>query len=298
METEGITSHPTNRRVVPEMATRGPATFLILARGMAVLFLTMNFASAQAQPHAPDFSGVWGRDAHNMLKPYSPSPRGYNVVNGYNNEYLRPWVVELLMTDALVENAGKANVTAHSVCYPEGVPYVFGGTQFQFLQGPSEITMLFGDSGQARTIYMNRPHPAHVEPSWYGDSVGHFEGDSLVVDTVGIAVHPEAGSMGFFGTPHTAALHLVERYRYLAAGEKSQAPPARDDSFASSDVIAGGKILRLVFTVDDPVAYRKPWSVTLDYLPLKARIREFVCAENSHDRDLGPLLPTADIPDF
>ncbi len=267
------------------------------ASSVAAIVLIVSLAPAQAQ-HIPDFYGVWARDAHNVLKPYSANARGYNVVNGYNNELLKPWVVELLNRDALVESSGRATVTAHSVCYPEGVPYVFGGTQIQILQTPSEITMLFGDAGQVRTIFMDRPHSAHVVPSWYGESVGHYEGDSLVVDTVGIAVNPESGSMGFFGTPHTEALHLVERYRYLAAGEKSVGPPPRDDAFDSKEIIAGGKTLRLVYTVEDPGAYRKPWSVTLDYLPLKTRIREYVCAENSRSSDLSPLLPTADIPDF
>lgn len=71
----------------------------------------------------------------------------------------------------------------------------------------------------------------HVEPNWYGESVGHFEGDTLVVDTIGIGVHPEAGSMEFFGTPHTRALHLIKRYRLLGPDEKSTAPRPPNDSF-------------------------------------------------------------------
>src|SRR5262249_32592283 len=139
---------------------------------------------------------------------------------------------------------------------------------------------------------------ARVTPTWYGDSVGHFEGDTLVVDTVGIAVNPQAGSMGNYGTPHTENLHLVERYRYLKPGEKSQAPSPRNDSFDATDVMEGGKILRLEFALDDPGAYKKPWSVTLDFLPLKSRLREYICAENSRDPELGPLIPAADTPDF
>ena len=61
---------------------------------------------------------------------------------------------------------------------------------------------------------MNQPHPAHVTPSWYGDSVGHYEGDTLVIDTVGIKVGPFA-MVDLYGTPHTPALHVVERYRLL-----------------------------------------------------------------------------------
>ena len=281
-------SYLTNGRAVPE----------ILAWGLAIVFSPLNLTPVQAQSHAPDFTGVWARDAHNYPKPYMAPGRGGGVANGYNNEYLKPWVVELLQRDDLVARSGRGQVTSHSICYPEGVPYVFGGAVLQILQTRSEITMLFGDTNQFRTIYLNRPHPAHIVPSWYGDSVGHFDGDTLVVDTVGIAVNPQAGSMGNYGTPHTEALHLVERYRYLADGEKSLAPRPHDDTFDSKDVMAGGKTLRLMFTLEDPGAYRKPWSVTLDYLPINERLREYVCAENSREADLTPLLPTAEIPDF
>jgi hypothetical protein len=270
--------------------------FPALCAGLALLL--GDAMPAGAQTHAPNFTGVYGRDAHNFPKPYSKSPRGYGVEGGYNNELLRPWVVELLDRDALVEKSGRGIVTAHSACYPEGVPYVFGGTTIQFLQTQTEITILYGDAGQVRTIALNRGHPQQVTPSWWGDAVGHFEGDTLVVDTVGIAYNPQSGTMGFFGTPHTNALHLVERYRFLKDGEVSTAPPVRNDSVNAADVIPGAKHFRLTYTVDDPIAYRKPWSNTLDYVPVRSRIREFVCAENSRQPDLAPLLPTADIPDF
>jgi hypothetical protein len=273
-------------------------TVVTRALGTALCFAAFAMAPAQAQTQVPEFNGVYGRDVHNMLKPYSAAPRGYNVIDGYNNEYLKPWVVELINRDSLMERSGQAVVTAHSVCYPESVPYVFGGSTIQILQTPSEITMIFADPGQFRTIYLNRPHSPHVKPSYWGESVGHFEGDTLVVDTVGIAVNPQAGSMGFFGAPHTDKLHLVERWRFLKDGEVSTAPPARNDTFDTEAVIEGAKHLRLTFTVDDPIAYRKPWSVTLDYLPLRSRVREYVCAENSRSKQLTPLLPTATIPDF
>jgi hypothetical protein len=270
----------------------------IRAYGMALCLAAFAPSAAQAQSAAPDLNGVYGRDVHNMIKPYSTAPRGYNVIDGYNNEYLKPWVVELINRDSLMEKSGQAVITAHSVCYPESVPYVFGGSTIQILQTQSEITMIFADPGQFRTIHLNRPHSARVTPSYWGESVGHFEGDTLVVDTVGIAVNPQAGSMGFFGAPHTDKLHLVERWRFLKDGEVSTAPPARNDTFDTEAVIEGAKHLRLTFTVDDPIAYRKPWSVTLDYLPLRSRVREYVCAENSRNPHITPLLPTATIPDF
>ena len=253
-----------------------------------------------AEPKAPDFNGVWGKYTYSYPKPYM---KGRDIADGYNNAFLKPWVVELLQRDDLVAATGKALATAHSLCYPEGVPYVFGETRVQILQTSSEITMLFGgEQEQARTIYLDRPHSEHVVPSWYGESIGHFEGDSLVVDTVGVAAKPQSGSMGLFGTPHTNALHIVERYRFLADGEKSVLrgpnPNANNPTVVADEIVRGGKTLRLEFTVDDPGAYKKPWSVTLDFLPLKTPIQEYVCVENYQEKDLLPLIPRAEVPDF
>jgi hypothetical protein len=263
--------------------------------------VVLSLAPVQAEPKLPDFNGMWGKYTYNYPKPYM---KGRAIAGGYDNPYLMPWVVDLLMKDELVSASGQALPTAHSLCYPEGVPYVFGETRVQILQEPSEITMLFGgEQEQSRTIYLNRAHPAQVTPSWYGDSVGHYEGDTLVVDTVGIAANPETGSMGMFGTPHTKALHLVERYRLLKDGEPSVAvrrpnPTAQNVTLAANEIAPEGRILRLSFTVDDPGAYKKPWSVTVDFLPLKAHIEEFVCTENYQEKDLLPLIPKADVPDF
>jgi len=256
--------------------------------------------SAKDETQAPDFNGIWGKYTYSYPKPYM---KGREIANGYGNEYLMPWVVEALDRDELVSANGRAIATAHSLCYPEGIPYVFGETRIQILQTPNEITMLFGgEQEQSRTIYLNREHPDHVTPSWYGDSVGHFEADELVVDTVGIAANPESGSMGLFGTPHTKALHVVERYRFLKDGEKTVLrgpnPNANNVTISPDEVVPDGKRLRLTFTVDDPGAYRKPWSVTLDFAPLKTPIQEYVCTENYQEKDLLMMIPKSDQPDF
>ena len=295
MKTFGINAHRTDKSGAVERAWPSRATFLT-----AMLSLILGLGPVWAQKPVPDLNGIWGRDAHNYPKPFLAPGRAGGVKDGYNNEYLRPWVVELLQRDDLVTASGHGIVTSHTVCYPEGVPYAFGGggSIIQILQMPTEITMIFSDHSQWRTIRMNVPHANPVKPSWWGDAVGHFEGDTLVIDTVGVAVNPESGSMGDFGVPHTLALHLVEHWRFLSDGEKSMAPTPHDDIFAVDDVIKGGKVMRLAFTVEDSIAYRKPWSATLDYLALKPPIKEFACAENNRNLDLAPLLPTAAIPDF
>ena len=92
------------------------------------------------------------------------------------------------------------------------------------LQQPDKITILYDHDHQFRHVRLNQPHPAQVTPSWYGDSVGHYEGDTLVIDTVGIKIGPFA-MVDWYGTPYTEALHVVERYRlidYEAAKEAEE----------------------------------------------------------------------------
>ena len=94
------------------------------------------------------------------------------------------------------------------------MPFVFTGGAIDIIQQPDKITILYNYDHQVRHVRMNQSHPAHVTPSWYGDSVGHYEGDTLVIDTVGFKVGPFA-VVDWYGTPHTQALHVVERYRLI-----------------------------------------------------------------------------------
>ncbi len=109
---------------------------------------------------------------------------------------------------------GIAYPTPSNQCWPGGVPYVFWNFGIQLLQLPDKVTIIYFYDHDFRQIRMNEPHPEHVTPSWYGDSVGWYEGDVLVIDTVGIKIGPHA-MVDMFGTPHTAALHVVERYRLI-----------------------------------------------------------------------------------
>src|SRR5260370_7868055 len=121
---------------------------------------------------------------------------------------------------------------------------------------------------------MNEPHPAPVTPSCYGDSVGHYEGDTLVIDTVGVKIGPFA-MVDFYGTLYTEALHVVERYRlidYEAAKEglerdaRENLRPARGaDAGSAPDYSYRGKHLQLQFTVEDEGVFTMPWSATITY---------------------------------
>jgi hypothetical protein len=75
--------------------------------------------------------------------------------------------------------------------------------------------MLFNENHEVRRVRMNEPHPAKVKPSWHGDAVGHYEGDTLVIDTVSVRTDRPHAMIDLFGTPYTEKLHVVERYRLV-----------------------------------------------------------------------------------
>src|SRR2546429_7022357 len=83
------------------------------------------------------------------------------------------------------------------------------------LQLPQEVMILYDEGPDVRHVRMNQPHPAKMTPSWYGDSVGHYEGDTLVIDTVGTRTDRPFAMLDLYGTPYTKALHAVERYRLI-----------------------------------------------------------------------------------
>ena len=145
-------------------------------------------------------------------------------------------------------------------------------------------------------------------PSVHGYSVGHFEGDTLVIDTVGIKVGPYR-TIDRFGTPYTQALHVVERYRLLdyEATKEALARAAKEwrPVGASVDSSYRGKGLQLEFTVEDPGVFTMPWSATITYGRSALEWDERVCAENvQHEydgqffSDKDAHIPTADKPDF
>jgi hypothetical protein len=142
-------------------------------------------------------------------------------------------------------------------CLPTGVPRR-DPYPWRILQTPTHTFLLFeGNIHSYRQIFMDgRKHPADLDPTWYGHSIGRWEGDALVVDTVGFN---DRFWFDFRGTPHTEKLHTVERYTRTNMGT-----------------------LVIATTIDDPGAYTKPFTVTFT-----ARLRpgeelmEYICNENN-----------------
>ena len=268
----------------------------IFALGAGIFVSALSLAPVQAQPQIPNFTGNWGHNDFSYRKPFLTEAG--EVINGHDNEYLQGWAAEAIMRDRFGEQSGRLVVSDHSTCHPEGVLGELGNPRMQIVQTPTEITILFQNL-HSRTVYLNRPHSKDPKPSWYGESVGHFEGDTLVVDTIGVAPSPKIVS-SFYGAPFTEALHVVERWQFLPENEKPIPPRTRGAYFSfpvnPNQVVPGKKILRLTLTVTDPGAYQKPWTAMIDYYPLKDPLMEFVCAENN--RSFVQFSPTANKPDF
>jgi hypothetical protein len=186
------------------------------------------------------------------------------------------------------------------------VPYIFFQPGMQMLQQPHRIVFLYLRDHEVRQVRLNQPHPAQVTPSWYGDSVGHYEGDTLVIDTIGVKTDRPFAMVDMYGAPYSPALHVVERYR-LIDYEEAQAAVVRNitenirTTDTASDLTYRGKRLQLLFTVEDEGVFTMPWSATITYERPAQEWMEIACAENIFDFYTGQneaSVPTANKPDF
>jgi hypothetical protein len=163
------------------------------------------------------------------------------------------------------------------------VPFVFTDRPTQLVQTPDKVTILYGHDHQVRRVRLNEPHPAQVVPSYYGDSVGHYEGDTLVVDTVGFKLGPFS-MIDWYGTPYTQALHVIERYRmvdYAAAKEGFDRDAKEHNPVPGiKDANVKAKYLQLQFTVEDEGVFTTPWTASMTYVLDPDGFPEMVCAEN------------------
>jgi hypothetical protein len=256
-------------------------------------------AVAQEKPRPPDFSsGNIGWLTFNVdfsIVPHGTSPMRndpahprvsnqeaartgaqptYFIADLSDNALLKPWVLERMKKDVAEILAGKIAFTPHSSCVPAGVPgfHLYGFQPLYFVQTPSEVVMIYSNDQQVRRVYLNAPHTDNLKPSWYGESVGHYEGDTLVVDTVGLN---DKTFVNNFRTPHTEKLHVVERFK----------------------LTDGGNAMRVDITFEDPDAFNAPWTVMQRYDRIQRPMVEAICAENNqHLFDYH--IPVADTPDF
>ena len=193
----------------------------------------------------PDLSGIWAAAGYttDITKDLKPGELS-----------MTPWAEALY----LQRRANQSKDDPEGLCLPEGAarhdPY-----PFKTIQTPKLIVILYeGNVHSYRQIFLDRGHPKDLDKNWWGDSIGHWEGNALVVDTVGLNDRTWLDQVGH---PHSDQLHVTERYTRPDAGHIS-----------------------LRITIDDPIAYTHPWSVTEVSRALPNwEIHKYVCNENNKD---------------
>jgi hypothetical protein len=237
---------------------------------MRLLALTAGIAAlASAAAAAPDWSGLWNPLEVNVFDP-SAKPDQQRRAGGIENfqpqasydrdypPYKPAYAARYEATLAKTRAGIGSDPTA--ACVPPGVPRVMAiPYPFEFVIQPNRVIMLFEGYSQRREVFTDgRGHPEDLDATYNGHSIGHWEGDTLVVETVGLR-----GDTVFdvTGAPHSEAMTVTERIR-------------RRDATTLEDVI----------TITDPEAMTAPWTVTRTYAHRPDwTLKEYVCEENQRN---------------
>jgi hypothetical protein len=318
--------------------------FLLFAAVMAVVVTAMMEASrpvaaaegeSRGAASIPDFSHVWTHPAFPWYEPPAsgpgpitnlsrwaeqrpggsagsaalpPSKVGISdydqLVGDYKSPILQPWAAAVVKHFGELSLAGITFPNPSNQCWPFPMPFIFKQSTMQMIQQPDRITVLYSGNNEVRRVRLNSAHPSSLTPAWYGDSVGHYEGDTLVVDTVGVRTDRPYAMIDLFGTPYTDKLHVVERYRLRSYDEVKDALERnrKENWLFGGDVFSRhrGQFLQAHLTIEDAGVFTTPWTATMTYVPGGAEVGEGVCAENPHEyyNNKDSDVPKADRPDF
>jgi len=291
---------------------------------LSVFASAMLALPAVAADNASGITGVrWGKNAFNFEPmPSGPQPlrnmsrradgtgNAGQLVGDYHNPILTPVAAAVVKQKGELAIAGKGFPNAQDQCRPVAPPFTFAmQLSFQMLpKNNGDITIIYGQGDNVRQVRMNGAHPANLAPSPMGDSVGRWEGDTLVIDTVGVKTDAFT-SVDRFGTPQSDAMHVIERYRLI---DGALAKTAQDRYEKAEGIVGGGarfsgvnpdtglKGLQLELTMEDPKVFTAPLIVLVTYRRLMTEWQEQVCADNpvEHYKDEWIGLPKAGRPDF
>jgi hypothetical protein len=248
---------------------------------------------------APDTATGWVLDRSNLddllpagsgpgpvtfdkAHPYIPNGRGRQPthrVADLSNPILQPWAKEQMKKTNDDVLAGKMPFRARELCWPIGVPgfAIFSAVEpTYFFQKKDEVVLINEGGPEIRRVRLNAQHTANPKPSWYGESIGHYEnGDTLVIDTIGVTTRTFVDN---YRTPHSDKLHVVERYK----------------------LADGGKAIEISLEVDDPGAFTTKWTARQRWVLQQEPLTEVHCNENNEDVfKIFPVpSPRAEKPDF
>jgi hypothetical protein len=201
-----------------------------------------------ADPGHPDLTGIWLVTGWFSFSPDKALPAFKPPYDGIYARRMKAF------------NAGAPIDDVTADCLPPGMPHIqVVPYPFELMQTPGRVTLLFEYAGQVRRIYLDGGEPKDADPTYYGTSVGHWEGDALVVKTTNIRADTQ---LDFSGVPHSEALTITERFRRTG-------PDALEDQI----------------TLDDPKAYERPFATTRVYKRHPDwTIGEYVCEENNRNK--------------
>lgn len=266
---------------------------------------TFNFDSLPSGP----------RPLRNLSRRPDGLGNNLQLVGDYHNPILTPFAAGVVKQKGDLAIAGKGFPNSQDQCRQPAPPFTLA-MQLTFEMLPTktgDINILYGGDDNVRHIRMNSTHPANLKPTHMGDSIGHWEGDALVIDTVGIKTDAFS-SIDRFGTPQSDAMHVIERYR-LVDGARAKEGVERYEQ-AEGHVGGGGrngggrdahydpdtglKGVELDVTMKDPKIFTAPLTARVTYRRVLSEWEEEVCADNpmEHYRDEWIGMPKAGHPDF
>lgn len=228
-----------------------------------LLFLSLALA-ANAFAAEPDISGVW------FLRP-GPTARYLGSTFMAQTPPMTPWAAEKMKANkpsfgpnGVSDSNDPVNPTTGDTigCFPPGVPRIYlHPFPMEIIQTPGRVLMVYEFNHFVRQIFTDgRKHNTDLGPTWMGDSIGHWEGDTLVADTIGFNDKTWLDRMGH---PHSEDMHVVERFHRVDANN-----------------------LKIDLTIEDPKAYTKPWTSELTFQLRKGwNITEMICEDNATFND-------------
>lgn len=246
------------------MSARRISLISSIATAFVLLLEVVGLAQPTPAAQVPDITGSWerygfapGQRGGGPRDQTIPPPAGQPPLKA---QYLKEWQTKVQATrDAAAK--GEPLATGNVACIPEGMPAMMGA-QFpmEILQSRGQVTIIEEAFTQVRRILLDRPQKSidDVEPGFYGHSVGHWQGDTFVVDTIGVKE-----SVRFQNVPHSKNMHIRERMHLVAPN-----------------------ILWDEITIDDPEVLEKPWQVTYAYRRMPDyTLLEYVCEDNREYAD-------------
>ncbi len=227
---------------------------LVLFPVLSAAFVS-TFVYGQSNTNLPDFSGAWGpyrggRGADPKLAPPPATPLAMK------QEYVKAYEARRA-AEAAANSRGEPLATASSACVPYGMPSMMSVAVYpiEVIQTPKQVTIIAEAFSEVRRVYIGKPQQKvdDVPPGYYGRSVGRWEADTLIIDTVGIKE-----SVQYQRMPHSDQMHITERIRLVAPD-----------------------VLHDQITIQDPVVLEKPYTYTLAYRRMPDyEMVEFVCDNN------------------